>query len=39
MEVPCCSALPVIIKRALEKAKINIPLKEVVISSAGKILS
>jgi len=39
MEVPCCSAMPVIIKKALERANVQIPLKEVVISARGKILS
>lgn len=39
MEVPCCSAMPRIIKKALEKAEIDIPYKEVVISYRGQILS
>ncbi|WP_299977918.1 ATP-binding protein [Desulfobacula sp.] len=39
MEVPCCSALPIIIKKALEKADVDIPLKEVVVSPRGQILS
>ena len=39
MEVPCCSAMPIIIKKALEKADVDIPLKEVVISPRGEILS
>jgi Pyruvate/2-oxoacid:ferredoxin oxidoreductase delta subunit len=38
MEVPCCSALPVIIKKALEKAEAEIPYKEVVIGFQGNVL-
>lgn len=38
MQVPCCSALPAIIKKALEKAGIDIPYEEIVISSRGEIL-
>ncbi|NOX33578.1 MAG: 4Fe-4S dicluster domain-containing protein [Deltaproteobacteria bacterium] len=39
MEVPCCSAMPVIIKKALEKSGVKIPFKEIVISARGEILS
>lgn len=39
MEVPCCSALPRIIQKALEKAEVDIPYKEVVITYRGEILS
>jgi len=38
MEVPCCSAMPMIIKKALEKAGVDIPYKEVVVSYRGEIL-
>jgi Fe-S-cluster-containing hydrogenase component 2 len=38
MEVPCCSALPRIVKRGMELASKNIPLEEVVISARGEIL-
>lgn len=38
MEVPCCSGLPVIIKKGLQKAGKDIPLETVVISTRGKIL-
>ncbi len=38
IEVPCCSGLPMIVKKALENAGKNIPMKEVVISTRGKIL-
>ena len=37
MEVPCCSAMPIIIQKALEKSAVDIPLKEVVISARGQI--
>ncbi len=32
MEVPCCSGLPMIVKKGLELSGMNIPLEEVVIS-------
>ncbi len=38
MEVPCCSALPNIVKRAMELAGKDVPLEEVVISARGEIL-
>jgi len=38
MEVPCCSGLSVIIRRALENAKAQIPLEEVIISTRGALL-
>ena len=38
MEVPCCSGLPTIIKRAMEAADKDIPMEEVVISTRGEIL-
>ena len=39
MEVPCCSGLPMIIKKALEKSGMDIPFEEVVVSARGEILS
>lgn len=39
MEVPCCSAMPIIVKKALAKAGVEIPFKEVVVSARGEILS
>ncbi|MDY6879588.1 MAG: 4Fe-4S binding protein [Desulfatiglans sp.] len=39
MEVPCCSGLPAILKRAMDGAGKSIPMQEVVISARGKILS
>ncbi len=38
MEVPCCSALPGIVKRGMEVAGRTVPLEEIVISSKGQIL-
>ena len=38
MEVPCCSGLPLIVKKGMEMADKVIPLKEVMLSTRGKIL-
>jgi ferredoxin len=38
MEVPCCSGLPIIIQKGMEKAGKNIPVETVVISTRGKIV-
>lgn len=38
MEVPCCSGLPVIVKKGLEASGVNVPMEQVVISTRGKIL-
>lgn len=38
MEVPCCSGIEVIVKRALEKAEKNIIIKDYTISIAGEII-
>ncbi|MBU0733483.1 MAG: 4Fe-4S ferredoxin, partial [Proteobacteria bacterium] len=38
MEVPCCSGLPLIVKRALEASRKEIPMEEMVISARGEIL-
>ena len=38
MEVPCCSALPMIVKRGMELSGVKIPMEEVVISTRGKVL-
>ena len=38
MEVPCCSGLPMIVKKGMEMAGTKIPMEEVVISTRGKIL-
>jgi Fe-S-cluster-containing hydrogenase component 2 len=39
MEVPCCSGLPMIVKKAMEKSGTDLPYKEVVVSSRGEVLS
>jgi NAD-dependent dihydropyrimidine dehydrogenase PreA subunit len=38
MEVPCCGGLPIIVKKGMELAGVNIPMEEVVISTKGQIL-
>ena len=38
MEVPCCSGLPMIVKRAMDAAGKDIPFEEIVISTRGDIL-
>ena len=38
MEVPCCSGLPGIIKKGMENAGVNLPIKQIVISSKGEII-
>lgn len=39
MEVPCCSALPVLIQKALEKSGMDIPAREIVVGYQGNIVS
>jgi Fe-S-cluster-containing hydrogenase component 2 len=39
MEVPCCSAMNVIIKRAMEKAGTIVPVEQVTISTRGEELA
>jgi ferredoxin len=38
MEVPCCSTLPVLIRRAMDISGKNIPMEEVVIGTRGEII-
>lgn len=38
MEVPCCSGLPIIVKKALAESQKSIPLEEVVVGARGNIL-
>jgi Pyruvate/2-oxoacid:ferredoxin oxidoreductase delta subunit len=38
MEVPCCSGLPMIVKRAMDASGKVIPMEEIVISTKGDIL-
>jgi ferredoxin len=38
MEVPCCSGLPLIVKRGMEAANRDVPMEALVLSTRGKIL-
>ncbi|MEJ2638571.1 MAG: 4Fe-4S binding protein [Desulfosarcinaceae bacterium] len=38
MEVPCCSALPTMVKKGIANAGVELPVSEVVISTRGQIL-
>ena len=38
MEVPCCSGMPVILKRAIAAAGKEIPIEEIVISARGEVI-
>ena len=38
MEVPCCSALPAIVRKAMDVAGRHIPLEEITVSTRGEIL-
>ena len=38
MEVPCCSGLPNIVKKGMEKAGVQVPSKQVTISTRGEVL-
>jgi ferredoxin len=38
MEVPCCSGLPMIVKKGLEKSGQTIPINDVIISTRGKLM-
>ena len=38
MEVPCCSAMNIIIKKAIEKAGKSVPIEQITISTRGKEL-
>ncbi len=37
MEVPCCAALPVIVKKGIEKAGIELKVEEIVVTVNGKL--
>jgi Fe-S-cluster-containing hydrogenase component 2 len=39
MEVPCCSALPAIVRKAMSEAGKDVPFEEVTISTRGEILN
>jgi NAD-dependent dihydropyrimidine dehydrogenase PreA subunit len=38
MEVPCCSKLPIIVRKAMEISGRNIPMEEVIIGIRGEVL-
>lgn len=38
MEVPCCSGLPMIVKRGMAEAGVEIPTKEITLSTQGEVL-
>jgi Fe-S-cluster-containing hydrogenase component 2 len=38
MEVPCCQGLPIIVKKGMEAAGVDVPVNQVVVSVRGKIL-
>ncbi len=38
MEVPCCAGLPNIVKKAMEKAGVTIPVEEVIIGTRGQVV-
>jgi len=38
MEVPCCAGLPGILQKARQNAGIDLPIKQKVINSRGKII-
>ncbi|MBN1364414.1 MAG: 4Fe-4S dicluster domain-containing protein [Syntrophaceae bacterium] len=38
MEVPCCTGMPMIVKKGMELAKKKVPINEIVLSLRGKIL-
>ncbi len=39
MEVPCCSGLPMIVKKGMEQSGVKAPMNKIVISTKGKIIS
>lgn len=38
MEVPCCSAMPLIVRKGMSEAGVDIPIKEIVIGVRGNII-
>lgn len=38
MEVPCCSGLPIMVKKGMEKSGVTIPSNQVTISTRGRVL-
>lgn len=39
MEVPCCGGLPVLLKRAMARSMVHIPIEETVVGTNGEIIS
>lgn len=39
MEVPCCQSMPLLLRRAMEAAGVNVPMEQVTISVRGEVLS
>ncbi len=39
MEVPCCSGLPLIVKKGMDQSGVKVPMEKVVISTKGKIIN
>ena len=39
MEVPCCAGMRMIVKEALKRAAMDIPLEEVIVGARGDIKS
>ncbi len=38
MEVPCCSGLPMIVKKGIERSGMDVPVREIVISPRGEVV-
>ena len=38
MEVPCCSGLPMIVEKGMEASGVNVPSRQVVVSTRGQII-
>ncbi len=38
MEVPCCSSLPMIVKKGMEAAGKTVPIKQSIVSTSGRII-
>ena len=38
MEVPCCSALPMIVRKGMDAAEKTVPMEEIVINARGQII-
>ena len=39
MEVPCCSGLPMIVKKGMDQSGVKVPMEQIVISTKGKIIN